>query len=137
MTLTGILLRASALVMAILGAIGTFMPVEFLVLSEIDPLKPTVILFQIMGGMYLGFAVLNWMSRNAPIGGIYGKPLASANLIHFMVVGLMLGKEVFQNDLGNGLLVLSVLYAIFAIGFASTLFRDPLSGQKTTSGSAP
>jgi hypothetical protein len=70
------------------------------------------------------------MSRNAPIGGIYSKPLASANLIHFILVALMLVKAVIQHDLWNGFLVLGVLYSAFAVGFASTLFRDPLSGQK-------
>ncbi len=124
---TRILLVSSALFLALLGISGTFTPAEVLVLAGIDPIKTTVILFQIMGGLYLGFAVLNWMSRNAPIGGIYGKPLASANLIHFTVVALMLVKEVFQHDIGNGFLILSVFYAAFAVGFASTLFRDPLS----------
>jgi len=132
---TRALLLSSALFMVLLGAMGTFAPAEVLILADIDPLPSTVILFQIMGGLYLGFAVLNWMSRNAPIGGIYGKPLASANLIHFVVVGLMLVKEVFQGDTGNGFLVLSVFYALFALGFASTLFRDPLSGKGQSDGS--
>lgn len=126
---TRALLLSSALFMVLLGTMGTFAPAEVLILSGIDPLPSTVILFQIMGGLYLGFAVLNWMNRSSPIGGIYGKPLATANLMHFMVVGLMLVKEVFQGDAGNGLMILSVLYALFAVGFASTLFRDPLSGK--------
>ncbi len=123
-----LLLSASALFLALMGLVGTFIPAEVLVLAEIDPFKETVVMFQIMGGLYLGFAVLNWMSRNAPIGGIYGKPLATANLLHFVVVGLMLLKEVFQGHLGGLFIVLAILYTVFAVGFASTLFRDPLSG---------
>lgn len=127
---TRLLLLFSALFLALLGVIGTFASSEALTFVGIDPTKTAVILLQITGGLFLGFAVLNWMSRNAPLGGIYSKPLASANLIHFTVVALMLLKEVFQHDLGNEFLGLSVLYTAFAAGFASTLFRDPLSGQK-------
>lgn len=122
------LLLSSSAFLAILGFMGTFIPAESLILADIDPLPETVIMFQMMGGLYFGFALLNWMSRESPMGGIYGKPLATSNLVHFMVVALMLLKEVFQGDPGNGFLIISVLYAVFAVGFASTLFRDPFSG---------
>lgn len=124
-----VLFVSSALFLAVLGIGGTFAPAETLTLAGIDPIPAVMVLFQITGGLYLGFAILNWMSRNAPMGGIYGKPVASANLIHFMVVALMLIKEVWSGDMGNGFLVLCVLYSLFAAGFASTLFRDPFSGR--------
>lgn len=130
------LLISSAAILAALGFMGTFMPAEVLIVAGVDPLPQTVIMFQIMGGLYLGFALLNWMSRTSPMGGIYGKPLATSNLVHFMVVALMLLKEVFQGDPGNGFLILSVLYAVFAIGFATTLFRDPFSGGGTKPGTS-
>lgn len=128
-SMTRLLLLSSATFLGILGLTGTFAPAETLVLLGVDPLPAVVVLFQMGGGLYLGFALLNWMSRNAPMGGIYGKPVATANLIHFLVVALMLIKEVLNGDLGNGFLILCVLYTLFAAGFASTLFRDPLSGR--------
>ena len=98
-------------------------------LVGIEPAAGVLVLFQIAGGLYLGFAILNWMNRTAPVGGIYGKPVATANLIHFLVEALMLIKEVLDGGLGNGFTVLCVLYTLFAAGFASTLFRDPFSGR--------
>jgi hypothetical protein len=124
-----VLLLSSSVFLAVLGISGTFAPAETLILMGIDPYPAVTVLFQIMGGLYLGFAVLNWMNRHAPMGGIYGKPVASANLIHFLVVALMLLKEVWSKEMGNGFLVLCVLYSLFAAGFASTLFRDPFSGR--------
>lgn len=126
-----LLLLSSAVVLGLLGAVGTFLPVETLVLADVDPSRAMVVLFQVLGGAYLGFAMLNWMNRNAPMGGIYGKPVAMANLIHFMVVGLMLVKEVSKGGLGDGFIILSILYAVLALGFASTLFFDPLSRKET------
>ena len=128
--MTRALLLSSSVFLAILGMAGTFLPAETLVALGIEPSRPFMVIFQIMGGLYMGFAILNWMSRNAPMGGIYGKPVAMANLVHFLVVALMLIKETFGGELGNGFLILSVLYAVFASGFATTLFRDPLSGRK-------
>lgn len=132
-----LLLSSSALFLGLLGLAGTFAPAETLVLLDVDPLPAVVVLFQMAGGLYLGFALLNWMNRNAPMGGIYGKPVASANLIHFLVVALMLVKEVWNGDLGNGFLILSVLYLLFAAGFATTLFRDPFSGRNKRPSSSP
>jgi len=77
-----------------------------------------------MGGLYLGFAMLNWMNRNAPVGGIYGRPLLTANLIHFLIVSLMLIKHVIDGA-GNGLILLCVLYTSFAVGFGLLQFMDP------------
>lgn len=126
-----ILLLSSAVFLGLLGFVGTFIPAEVLAWSDIEPAKSTTVILQIMGGLYLGFAVLNWMSRHGPMGGIYGKPVAMANLVHFMIVGLMLVKEVIQGGLGNAFIVLSILYAVFALGFASTMFFDPLSGRRS------
>jgi hypothetical protein len=113
-----------------MGLAGTFLPINTLVVADIVPSKSTIILCQMMGGLYLGFAILNWMNRKAPMGGIYGKPVATANLLHFMVVGLMLLKEVFRSELGHAFIVLSILYALFALGFGSTLFIDPFSRRQ-------
>lgn len=126
-----VLLSTSALFLGILGIAGTFIPAELLHLVEKEPVPEFVIVIQIMGGLYLGFALLNWMNRTAPMGGIYGKPVAMANLLHFLVVGLMLIKEAIQGDLGNAFIFLSVLYSAFALGFASTLFFDPFSRKQT------
>lgn len=132
-----LLLSSSVLFLGLLGLTGTFAPAETLTWLDIDPAPAVVVLFQITGGLYLGFAILNWMNRNAPMGGIYGKPVATANLIHFLVVALMLVKQVWNGDLGNGFLILCVLYTLFAAGFATTLFRDPFSGRVTRPPSSP
>lgn len=125
------LLLSSSVFLGLLGLAGTFFPAEVLMLADIEPARSTVVMFQVMGGLYLGFAILNWMSRHAPMGGIYGKPVAMSNLVHFLVVGLMLLKEVFSGGLGTAFMIVGVLYALFALGFSSTMFFDPLSSRRS------
>lgn len=119
-----ILLVSSTLFLGVLGIGGTFAPTESLAAAGFDASKEVSFMFQMMGGLYLGFAMLNWMNRDAPVGGIYGRPLLTANLIHFLVVSLMLIKHVLDSA-GNGLILLCVLYTAFAAGFGLLQFRDP------------
>ena len=80
------LLSSSAVMMGLLGLAGTFIPEEISKILGIDPSPITLILLQIIGGLYLGFAMLNWFTRSALIGGIYNKPVVLGNLIHCIVV---------------------------------------------------
>lgn len=78
---------------AILGATGivlTFMPQE--VASFLNLPEATTILFQILGALYFGFAMLNWTAKANLIGGIYSRPVAIANFTHFLIGGLALAK---------------------------------------------
>ena len=43
---------------------------------------------QIIGSLYFALAILNWMSKGSFIGGIYNRPIAIANLTHFVIAGL-------------------------------------------------
>ncbi|MDA0684987.1 MAG: hypothetical protein O3A57_11300 [Bacteroidetes bacterium] len=117
-------LIASTLFLGVLGIGGSFAPTESLALAGVEPSVEVSFIFQMMGGLYLGFAMLNWMNRNAPVGGIYGRPLLTANLIHFLIVSLMLIKHVIDGA-GNGLILLCVLYTSFAVGFGLLQFMDP------------
>lgn len=40
---------------------------------------------QLLGAAWLGLAALNWLSRDARLGGIYGRPVVLANLVLYFV----------------------------------------------------
>jgi len=120
------LLIISAVLMGLVGLVATFIPAEALIILSIaDPLPGIVFIIQILGAVYLGFAMLNWMSRAAPMGGIYSRPLTTANFLHFMMVALASWKFEPVSENGNVNLVISVLYSLFAIAFGLVLFRSP------------
>ena len=83
-------MTASALVMGALGLAATFLPQEIAAYLGASTTLP--LLIQILGALYLGFAMLNWMARTSLIGGIYSRPVASGNLVHFVVGALALAK---------------------------------------------
>ena len=48
---------------------------------------------QACGVLYLGFAILNWMAKDDLIGGIYSRPVAMGNFLHFFTIAMALVKS--------------------------------------------
>ncbi len=115
---TKILMNLSAIWLALLGLIASFAPNEVLVHFGAAPDRHTGVFLQVLGAAYLGFAMMNWMAREVLIGGIYSRPLAMGNMVHFLVAGLALVK--------GGLIVVALVYGIFAVWFGMVVFRHPL-----------
>jgi hypothetical protein len=134
MTATRLLMSASALVLGLLGLVCSFAP-EYLLRALSAPLSPVLVLMvQVLGALYLGFAGLNWMARENLIGGIYSRPVAIGNLMHFLVAGLALIKAV----MGSSELALywpvALLYIGFATAFGLIIFRHPIRAQSGRAG---
>ena len=122
-------MAASALFMAFLGIAATFAPHELLAWLGTAATPALALLIQLLGALYLGFAMVNWSARQSLIGGIYNRPVALGNLLHFLAGALALLKGA-----GAGtapLLALTVLYAIFALAFAWLMFTSPVTAPGT------
>ena len=128
------LLSASALFMAVLGLATTFAPQELLAAICAPDQGPVVIVVQATGALYLGFAMLNWMARGSLIGGVYNRPVALANFLHFAVAAMGLVKAAWTGPPAAALVVAALVYAAFAAGFGRVLFTHPLARD---SGSEP
>ena len=122
------LLSSSAVIMGLVGLAGTFIPEEILKTLGIDPAPVTLILLQIIGGLYLGFAMLNWFTRSALIGGIYNKPVVLGNLMHCIVVFFALIRQLAE-QFHFLLLILTFIYFGFAVWFTLVMRSNPLSNQ--------
>lgn len=122
---TRLILSSSALFLATIGLALTFAPHEILATS--DPLQTTAA--QLLGAALCGFAFLNWMSKGTVMGGIYGRPLAIANLAHFTIGGLALIKMAGQLEPSWFFLTIAAVYMLFAALFARVAFftRAPSS----------
>jgi len=114
----------SAAFLAVLGLVTSFLPQEVLGLHGTQPDGPTILLIEMMGALYLGFAILNWTARSVLIGGIYARPLALGNFLHFAMVGVMLTREAIDHK-AVPLAISALVFSIFAVGFAAVLFRPP------------
>lgn len=118
---TKVLMIASAFTMGFIGMALSFLP------QEIDAwlgLSTHPVVLQLIGAAYLGFAMTNWTAKANLIGGIYGKPVAAGNFIHFTVGALALIK---MQSMGNDLIVwiATVLYSVYALLFGYVFFTHP------------
>ncbi len=124
------LMSASAILMAALGLAGTFVPQEVVAALGGDTTGTAVLVLQVTGGLYLGFAILNWFARGTAIGGIYNRPIVTGNLLHFTVVALTLAKTAATGRRDPGFLAVTALYALFAIWFGRAVFSSPTRDQE-------
>ncbi len=126
---TKMLMSLSALLMAILGVLATFLPQEILDYSDSHPEGLLLLIVQITGALYMGFAILNWMVRSNLIGGIYNRPVALGNFLHFTMVALVLLKALMVEQ-SVEIVVGAVVYSAFAIWFGLAIFTHPIKDGK-------
>jgi hypothetical protein len=119
-------MSASALFMGVLGLIVSFLPQEILQALGVESGRPQVIIMQILGALWMGFAMINWMCREILIGGIYGRPVLVGNVMHFVVGGLALIKGAFFSSNEWIIWLVSLTYGIFALCFSLLIFTHPL-----------
>lgn len=114
----------------VLGAIGiflTFAPEVAINNLNIEAGPTSILLGQIIGGLYFGYAMLNWMAKGSLIGGIYNRPVAVANFTHFMIAGLAIIKSAISvPGLPIAIWVAGAIYAALWLLFAIILFRHPV-----------
>jgi len=123
---TKYLMISCALFQGLMGIVLTFLPQEIADYMGIALNQLTILLLQILGSFYFGFAFLNWMSKDNLIGGIYRKPLVVGNLVHFLVSSLTLIKILFSVETHfNFILILSIPYVAFALSFGYIMRTTP------------
>jgi hypothetical protein len=92
-------MAGTAVVLGAVGLILTFAPDVALSSINAELNTTTLLLMKFMGGLYLGYAVMNWMTKESLIGGIYNRPIAIANFWHFFVAGLLIKALIVNPDL--------------------------------------
>lgn len=118
----------SAIVMGMAGMLLSFMPQEIIFFFDFQAVsKFDAIVLQVLGALYFAFAMLNWTAKSNLIGGIYGRPIAIANLAHFLIASLALTKAYSSGQ--SSLLLPTIVYALFAIVFSIIFFTHPLKQE--------
>ncbi|MBT3608336.1 MAG: hypothetical protein HN815_09080 [Candidatus Marinimicrobia bacterium] len=122
------LMTLSAIILALIGISLIFLPKEILEYLELSVSETLQLLMQIIGSFYFAFAILNWMSKGSIIGGIYNRPIAMANLTHFVIAGLALIKGILANPSFSYVIwLIAIIYSIFAILFGIVAFKHPVN----------
>lgn len=123
---TKLLMTSSAVFFGIIGILLSFLPNEIAEYLSVEPTIITILFLQILGALYLGFGILNWMAKGTLIGGIYNRPIALGNLMHFVVGAITLVKVISNIQTHTEIIIfLTVFYVIFALLFAYVFKTNP------------
>ena len=115
-----LIMTSSAMFLGLAAIVFTFFPEEIVSILGLEGVN--TIILQILGALYFGFAMVNWMGKSNVIGGIYGRPVAMGNFSHFMIAGIALLKAFIGNPILNGMAVFTLIYLIFGVLFGLVLF---------------
>jgi hypothetical protein len=126
---TKLVMSVSALLMGVTGVALLFISQEIITyLSASQGSGLDAIALQILGTLYLAYAITNWTARSNLIGGIYGRPIALGNLCHFIIATLTLVRAFFRYQ-QTIILVSMIIYLIFAIAFGWIFLTHPVKAN--------
>ena len=118
------LLLSSSLCLLLAGIALTFLPDETARLFSPLVAPQLVMLIQVLGALLFGNGMLNWLSKDQVIGGVYGRPLVVGNTAHFVTGGLALLRHLPSHH-SPEMIAVTLLYVIFGASFARLLFVSP------------
>ena len=128
---TKILMASSALLLASLGILLSFLPNEIADYLNVESNIITILFLKILSALYLGFGILNWMAKGTLIGGIYNRPIAIGNLMHFGVGAIAFVKAISNIQAHSEIIIsLTVIYAVFAVLFVYVFRTNPTKKEK-------
>jgi hypothetical protein len=113
---------ASSLALGLAGLAASFAPSELLRALGSPATEPLPVLIQLLGGVYLAFAITNWTAKDNIIGGIYSRPVSIGNCVHFTTGTLALAKQQLSHGFSLPLIAVLIAYTIFAICFGWLVF---------------
>ena len=123
---TKFLMTSSALFCGIIGILLLFLPNEIAEYLNVEPTIISILFLKILSALYLGFGILNWTVKGSLIGGIYNRPIALGNLLHFVVGSIELVKVISNIQIHREIIIfLTALYIIFGVLFAYVLKNNP------------
>ena len=119
---TRALMAASAVFLGIVGIATLFAPDEILRAANVpsSPLLPPLV--QLCAALLLGFAMTNWMVKGSRVGGIYNRPIAVGNLLHFAVGAITLDRFALRGHEAWPVIAFAAIYTLFAVGFGLVVF---------------
>jgi len=128
---TKILMTSSALFLGIIGLLLSFLPNEIASYFNIEANILTILFLKMLSALYLAFGFLNWMAKGTLIGGIYNRPIAIGNLMHFGVGAIALVKVVSEVQTHSEIIILlTVIYVVLALLFAYVFKTNPTAIKK-------
>ena len=129
---TKVLMITSSVALGLAGLVASFAPEDLLRALGSPPTAAVSVVIQLLGALYVAFAIMNWTAKDNIIGGIYSRPLLLGNCVHFVSGGLALAKQQVPHGMSLPLAVVLVVYAIFAVCFLWLIFGKGAAGKEAS-----
>lgn len=120
---TKLLMTTSSLMLGLAGFFALFSPDVLLTMPGVPPAGPLSVLIQLLGALYFSMALMNWTAKDSAIGGIYARPVSLGNFAHFFSGTLLLAKYLLSKGFNVSILLMLVMYVIFASLFYWLVFH--------------
>ena len=120
---TKLLLTTSSLALGLAGIVTLFAPETLLAVLGAPAANPLSVFIQLMGALYFSMAMMNWTAKDSAIGGIYARPVSLANFAHFFIGALLLIRYQLFNEFNLLIVLVLVVYVVFASLFYWLVFR--------------
>ncbi len=117
-----ILMTLSAIVLAVPGLGALFAPQELLAYLGAPSTGFLPPLVQLLAAALLGLAMTDWMVKGSKVGGIYNRPIAVGNLMHFTVGAITLIHFSAHGHMPAPVIAIAVLYTLFTLAFGLVVF---------------
>jgi hypothetical protein len=124
---TRLLFLSSGLLLMVLGVLLSFLPTEIASFMGYTEGFAIPMALQLLGAVYFGYGMFNFMSKGAVVGGIHGRPLVVGNFSHFLIAALALMKAQELLAAFPWLWVLTAVFGLLAVAFGRLLFYSPLA----------
>lgn len=109
-----------------MGLLTSFLPQEVLKINDLPTSPTNVLLLQILSAFYIGLAMINYLSKDAAIGGIYNRPILMGNIAYHGIASIALVKFAFRQDMfSTTLITLTIVYCALSLGFLKLFFVGP------------
>ncbi len=123
--IAGWISRASAALLAFAGLSLLFMTEEILS-RHLPGYPPGDVWFgQLLAAACLAMATLNWFSRGALLGGIYGRPVVAANATGYFIAAITLLKLTIAGSFRPAGLLLTIPVTLLAVAYGWLMLRGP------------
>ncbi len=129
---TKLLMTAASSVLGATGITLSFLPQEISLLLDAHATTTLTVILQLLGALYFGFAMLNWLAKDSLLGGIYGRPIVAGNVTHFVIGALALLKVLSQNQ-EMVILIAAIVHSVFAVLFTLVMYKNPDNKKIQTS----
>lgn len=129
MTTRSIMVATAALFGAV-GAAFLFAPLETAAWLGLGTSSDNESTLTLVGALCFAFAFLDWNGRSAIYGGIYGRPIAMANLMAGVFLSLELAQAQWGRPAASGPAqamgwVVSLLFLAQTVAFVGVIFSRP------------